>query len=85
MANGYGLYDMTGNVWEWVSDYYAPEYYKSFLRETTNPFGPSDGTTRVIRGGGWTSGAGLIQVHVRSDQNPDIRNDYVGFRCARNK
>jgi formylglycine-generating enzyme required for sulfatase activity len=83
--NGYGLYDMAGNVWEWTSDYYDANYYKSFLRETTNPFGPFDGTTRVIRGGGWTSSANFIQAHVRSDQNPDIRNDYVGFRCAKNK
>jgi len=82
-ANGYGLYDMGGNVWEWVADYYDPAYYGSFLRETTNPLGPLDGTMRVIRGGSWTSSATFIQVHVRSDQNPDIRSDYVGFRCAK--
>jgi len=84
-ANGYGLFDMAGNVWEWTSDYYDAAYYRSLLRETINPYGPIDGTTRVIRGGGWTSSAASIQVHTRADQNPDLRNDYVGFRCARNK
>jgi formylglycine-generating enzyme required for sulfatase activity len=81
--NGYGLYDMAGNVKEWTADFYDPDYYEAVFREATNPFGPPNGTTMVIRGGSWNSSKLSLSVFVRQDQNPDIRNDYVGFRCAK--
>ena len=77
--NGYGLYDMIGNLREWVSDYYSEEYFRESPRE--NPQGPVEGDQHVVRGGGWHSGAACCAVHVR---NPLLWSDFnVGFRCAK--
>ena len=77
--NGYGLYDMVGNLREWVSDYYSEDYYLGGPKE--NPQGPEEGDQHVVRGGGWHSGPSCNTVHVR---NPLLWSDFnVGFRCAR--
>lgn len=80
-ANGFGLYDMSGNVWEWVSDWFDPEYYGESAEE--NPQGPSGGTFRVIRGGGWHSGGGCVSVFYRNGL-PQHWVDFAGgFRCVK--
>ena len=62
-ANGYGLYDMSGNVWEWVSDRYSEIYYQE--SEYNNPKGPDTGSNRVIRSGSWRSGEMCKKVFYR--------------------
>jgi formylglycine-generating enzyme required for sulfatase activity len=78
--NGFGLHDMSGNVWEWVADFYGnygtdPE---------TNPLGPASGTTRVVRGGAWNSSAGFVRSSKRAPVDPGYSLFNVGFRIARN-
>lgn len=79
--NGFGLYDMSGNVWEWVSDWFDPEYYHGSPED--NPRGPLTGTFRVIRGGGWHSGGGCTSVFYRNGL-PQHWVDFAGgFRCVK--
>lgn len=77
--NALGIYDMTGNLWEWTSDYY--DYYAS--GEQTDPTGPAEGVDHVIRGGSYDTGDGRSVIHARvySDY-PASRNEYLGFRIA---
>jgi formylglycine-generating enzyme required for sulfatase activity len=77
--NAWGLYDMHGNVWEWVQDSYrayAPE-------PVTNPQGPASGSDRVFRGGGWRSDARHCRSAYRGDGAPGHRAGYRGFRLLR--
>jgi formylglycine-generating enzyme required for sulfatase activity len=76
--NAWGLYDMHGNVWEWVQDRYG-NYSSS---SSTDPRGPSSGSKRVVRGGGWYGDAELCRSAIRSYDAPDFRNSNVGFRLA---
>ena|GEM_PF-835529 len=80
-ANGLGLYDMSGNVLEWVSDRYGD--YSS--ASVTDPKGPSSGSFRVYRGGSWYSNARNLRSAYRSYYSPDYRDDYLGFRLARTR
>ena len=80
-ANGYGLHDMSGNVVEWVSDYYAKDYFLETPAD--NPTGPKYGKRRVIRGGGWRSGKMCATVVFRQSLRPYWVDMNVGFRCAR--
>jgi formylglycine-generating enzyme required for sulfatase activity len=82
-ANGLGLYDIAGNVWEWVSDWYAAAYYAT--SPSLNPAGPSGGTVRVCRGGGWAYGSSLyLRASYRGFDTPDHPGNNLGFRVARN-
>ncbi len=80
-ANGYGLYDMQGNVVEWVWDFYAADYYAK--SPSVNPRGPDSGRFRVIRGGGWHSGPTCNRVYFRNALPPNWVDFNVGFRCVK--
>jgi len=77
-ANGYGLYDMSGNVWEWCADWYGTYNTGS----QTNPQGASTGSLRVLRGGSWGSGATDCRVAFRSYVTPGSRDGTCGFRVV---
>jgi sulfatase modifying factor 1 len=78
--NGYGLYDMSGNVVEWVNDYFHPDFYKTSPYK--NPTGPEKGYIAVIRGGGWHSGRMCCNVYTRNACKYSWVDIAVGFRCA---
>ena len=78
--NGFGLYDMLGNVFEWVSDWYAT--YPSTAQ--FNPSGPASASSRVFRGGSWGDAAGRARSSSRAEGPPGGTYSLVGFRVARN-
>ncbi|MHC4676601.1 MAG: formylglycine-generating enzyme family protein [Planctomycetota bacterium] len=78
--NGYGLYDMAGNVWEWCNDWYASDYYDTSPFD--NPTGPASDTLRVLRGGRWGSAASYCRVAGRNGYHPDSRSHSYGFRIV---
>ena len=93
--NQFGLYDMMGNVWEWVDDWYEP-YYKMRIKD--NPTGPATGESKVIRGGSFDSSAGALRItnriwlHPKNKVFPKVTTygqimnevfNYIGFRCAK--
>ena len=79
-ANGFGLYDMLGNVWEWVNDWYDYTYPSG---AQTNPTGPESGTWRVLRGGTYIHRSDNVRSSYRHPDPPGFTERYVGFRVAR--
>jgi len=83
MANGYGLYDMAGNVWEWNYDWNG-DWYSHSESTNANTHGPASGTGRRIRGGRWSGSSTLVRCANRGDGAIGSSSVNIGFRCARN-
>ena len=79
-ANELGIYDMSGNLWEWCSDWYSSDYYSTSPQ--FNPTGPATGSYRVLRGGSWVSDAAYCRVASRDDDSPSGRYGNGGCRLA---
>ncbi len=79
-----GICDLSGNVWEWCSDWYGGDYYKTCEQQgvVRNPIGPSQGESRVLRGGSWLSNPYVLRCAFRYCDEPTNRNLYFGFRCS---
>ena len=77
----YGANDMLGNVFQWVADWYDENYYPKM--PTSDPLGPTQGTQRVVRGGGWFSNQSLLHTAWRRSKGVEETSDTTGFRCAR--
>ena len=92
-ANGYGLYDMAGNVWEWVADWYHYSYYSTIKNGVTNPQGPTTSydpddrasTKKSLRGGSFLCNESYCagyRVAARMKTTPDTSMEHLGFRCV---
>jgi formylglycine-generating enzyme required for sulfatase activity len=78
--NAFGLYDMLGDVSEWVNDWYDQNYYQ--ISPSQDPTAPASGQDRVQRGGAWGDPPWMVRVSSRGGFNPTTRNNSVGFRCG---
>lgn len=80
-SNHLGLYDMSGNLLEWCADWFGGDYYTN--SPSNNPTGPNSGTSRVLRGGGWSVAPQDLRVAYRAGNSPYSRSSYLGFRLSR--
>ena len=83
--NGYGLHNVSGNVWEWCGDWFSADYHTSDDSSRTNPTGPPNGTERVMRGGSYLchhSWCNRYRVAARSKNTPNSSTGNIGFRCV---
>jgi len=80
-SNEIGIFDMSGNVWEWCWDWYSETYYR--ISPQNNPLGPTSGSTKVLRGGSWLSND--MRVSLRVGYTPDVTPIDCGFRVFRNQ
>ena len=78
--SAFGLYDMAGNLWEWVADWYDPSYY--LVSAEANPPGPESGTEKVVRGGSWFDTGNFTATTIRFPSAPTNADKTIGFRCA---
>lgn len=83
VANCLGIFDMSGNVFEWCNDWYDDQYYK--LPERVNPTGPDTGSFRVLRGGGWCYDASFCRIASRNYSRPENCFLDYGFRVVVNR
>lgn len=79
-ANGLGIYDMSGNVWEWCNDWYDSDYYKT--SPVNNPAGPTSGSERVTRGGAWRELDRYSKTTTRTKYTPSKNSNNLGFRLV---
>jgi len=79
-ASVYGIYNLAGNVWEWVADWYDSSYYPT--SPSNNPQGPASGQSRAVRGGSWYHYGDNLRSAYRSRRGPSYSSDLLGFRCA---
>ena len=79
----YGVQDLAGNLYEWVMDWYAEDFYSSFINSPAiNPRGPTEGTAKVQRGGSYINTPYRLRSSFRSKADPAEQDHNVGFRCA---
>ena len=78
--NGWGLYDVLGNVWQWTADWYEPGYYRN--AERRDPQGPPEGGYKTLRGGSWYIYPQGVRFSNRNFFSPGVKNDSIGLRCA---
>ncbi|MBM4053321.1 MAG: formylglycine-generating enzyme family protein [Planctomycetes bacterium] len=81
IPNGLGIYDMSGNVWEWCSDVYGYDYYAKSPRN--NPQGPNSGNSRILRGSSWCDSPRILHIAKRRYYPPSFKYNYLGFRLAK--
>jgi formylglycine-generating enzyme required for sulfatase activity len=81
--NDYGLFDIVGNVWEWVADWFDPAYYGR--SPELNPLGPEEGKEKVLRGGSYVDGIGPNRVAHRHWFPPNVQYKWLGVRCAKSQ
>jgi formylglycine-generating enzyme required for sulfatase activity len=78
LPNGFGLYDMHGNLYEWTADWYGC----NFPQTSTDPYCSTAGSSRVIRGGGWGGSPRAMRASIRNYTGPTVRGNYFGFRLG---